>query len=111
LARDPRTINYIKEQSMATQNAIIKNAAASAAQKVATGALLTISETAAMLSVAPATVHALPLPSIRLGKSLRFDPADVRRLIEQCKEAVIPVSEVAVSPAAAARLTSSKGAV
>ena len=59
------------------ENATIKNAAASAAKKVATGALLTISETSAMLSVAPATVHALPLPSIRLGKLLRFDPADV----------------------------------
>jgi hypothetical protein len=49
----------------------------------------TIIETAAWLSVAPSTVHRLPLPSIRLGKSLRFDPADVRRLIESSKEPAI----------------------
>lgn len=66
-----------------------KNPAASAAEKVAVGSLLTLSETAAWLSVAPATVHALPLPSIRLGKSLRFDPADVRRLIESSKEPAV----------------------
>jgi predicted transcriptional regulator len=94
---------------MTTQNATIHSAAASAARKVAVGSLLTLTETAAMLSVAPATVHALPLPSIRLGKSLRFDPADVRRLIEQCKEAVVTVDEIAVLPAA--RLACSKGAV
>jgi hypothetical protein len=74
---------------MTTQNATIQLAAASAARKVAVGSLLTLTETAAMLSVAPTKVHVLPLPSIRLGKSLRFDPVDVRRLIEACKEPVI----------------------
>lgn len=64
----------------------LKNIGASAAEKVAAGTLLNINETAAFLGVAPGTVHALPLPSIRLGKLLRFDPADVRRLIESCKE-------------------------
>jgi len=68
------------------ETATIKNAVASAAEKVAAGALLTLNEAAAFLGVAPATVHGLPLPSIRLGKVLRFDPADVRRLIESCKE-------------------------
>lgn len=71
------------------ENAIIKNAGISASEKVAAGSLLTLTETAAWLSVAPSTVHRLPLPSIRLGKSLRFDPADVRRLIEACKEPAI----------------------
>lgn len=63
-----------------------RNAVASAAEKVAAGTLLTLNEAAAFLGVAPGTVHALPLPSIRLGKLLRFDPVDVRRLIELCKE-------------------------
>lgn len=61
-------------------------AVASAAEKLAAGTLLTLNEAAAFLGVAPATVHALPIPSIRLGRLLRFDPADVRRLIESCKE-------------------------
>lgn len=63
--------------------------AETAARKVATGALLRLSEVAALLDVAPATVHSLELPSIRIGKSLRFDPIDVRRLIETCREPVI----------------------
>lgn len=71
------------------ENATIKNTGMSASEKVAAGSLLTLTETAAWLSVAPSTVHRLPLPSIRLGKSLRFDPADVRRLIESSKEPAI----------------------
>lgn len=63
-----------------------KTPAESASLKVATGALMTLGEVAAMLDVAPATVHALPLPSIRIGKSLRFDPRDVNRLIQDGKE-------------------------
>lgn len=63
-----------------------QNPFASAAEKVAVGALLNLNEAAAFLGVAPATVHGLPLPSVRLGKLLRFDPVDVRRLIESCKE-------------------------
>jgi hypothetical protein len=62
------------------------NPVASAAEKVAFGALLNLNEAAAFLGVAPGTVHGLPLPSVRLGKLLRFDPVDVRRLIELCKE-------------------------
>jgi len=61
---------------------------ASAAVKMANGALLTLEETAARLAVAPATVHRLPLPSIRLGRSLRFDPRDVAALIAASREAV-----------------------
>jgi hypothetical protein len=68
------------------ENATIKSPRMSASDKAASGALLTLTETAAWLSVAPSTVHRLPLPSIRLGKSLRFDPTDVRRLIEASKE-------------------------
>jgi hypothetical protein len=66
-----------------------RNAVASAAEKVAVGALLNLNEAAAFLGVAPGTVHGLPLPSIRLGKLLRFDPVDVRRLIESCKEPTV----------------------
>jgi predicted DNA-binding transcriptional regulator AlpA len=51
--------------------------------------LLTLDEVAEALKVAPATVHRLPIPSIRLGRSLRFDPKDVRKLIAQSKEPVI----------------------
>lgn len=49
---------------------------------------MTLAEVAALLDVAPMTVHRLPLKSIRLGRSLRFDPKDVRRLIANCKEAL-----------------------
>ncbi len=60
--------------------------AQSAKTKMKSETLLTLDEVAAMLSLAPQTVHALPLKSIRLGRSLRFDPKDVRRLIENSKE-------------------------
>lgn len=68
------------------QNATIKR---SAVEKLTIGSLLTIEEVAAHLDVAPITVHRLPLPSIRLGRSLRFDPRDVCRLIEASKEPAI----------------------
>ena len=51
--------------------------------------LLTIDEVAAHLKLSPATVHRLPLASIRLGRTLRFDPVDLDRLIEDSKEQVI----------------------
>lgn len=60
--------------------------AASAAHKMATGTLLKLAEVGAFLDVAPATVHGLPLSSVRIGRSLRFDPQDVRAYIESCKE-------------------------
>ncbi|MBK4739210.1 helix-turn-helix domain-containing protein [Noviherbaspirillum pedocola] len=63
--------------------------ARSAARKMATGAMMTLSETAAYYGISEQTVHALPLPSIRLGRLLRFDPKDVRELIDACKEAAI----------------------
>ena len=63
--------------------------AASAARKMATGVLMRITEVGTMLDVAPATVHSLPLKSIRIGRSLRFDPVDVRQFIESCKEPVL----------------------
>jgi predicted DNA-binding transcriptional regulator AlpA len=50
--------------------------------------LLTLAEVANLLDLAPATVHRLPLPSIRLGRSLRFDPIDVEKLIEASKEPI-----------------------
>jgi hypothetical protein len=63
--------------------------AACASKKMATGVLMHITEVGTMLDVAPATVHALPLKSIRIGRSLRFDPVDVRQFIESCKEPVL----------------------
>lgn len=68
---------------------VLETPAQAACRKVATGALMRLKEVAALLDVAPATIHALELPSIRIGKSLRFDPVDVRKLIETNKEAVI----------------------
>jgi hypothetical protein len=65
------------------------NLAQSAAQKIATGALMTIEEVAARFDVSSQTVHRMPLPSIRLGRSLRFDPRDVNRLIEESTEAIV----------------------
>lgn len=64
--------------------------AASAAIKMANGSLMTIDEVGARLSIAPATVHRMPLPSIRLGRSLRFDPRDVTRLIAGSREETVP---------------------
>jgi hypothetical protein len=69
-----------------TTISVAKNLAESAAKKIMNGTLMRLGEVAAMLDVVPATVHALPLPSIRIGKSLRFDPRDVHRLIESGKE-------------------------
>jgi hypothetical protein len=62
--------------------------AASAAIKMANGSLMTIEEVGARLAISPMTVHRMPLPSIRLGRSLRFDPRDVAQLIEASREAV-----------------------
>lgn len=58
----------------------------SARAKIAAGGLMTLQEVAALLDVASSTVHGLPLPSIRIGRSLRFDPQDVCLLIEICRE-------------------------
>lgn len=60
--------------------------AASAAIKMANGALMTIEEVGARLSISPMTVHRMPLPSIRLGRSLRFDPIDVAGLVAASRE-------------------------
>jgi hypothetical protein len=60
--------------------------ARSAKEKLSTGALMTLDEVAATLDISPQTVHGLPLPSIRLGRVLRFDPKDVRRLIARSRE-------------------------
>lgn len=57
-----------------------------AALKMATGSLMTLEEVAARLAVSPMTVHRMPLTSIRLGRSLRFDPRDVARLIDNSRE-------------------------
>lgn len=62
----------------------------SARGKIAAGGLMTLSEVAALYGLSQSTVHALPLPSIRLGRSLRYDPLDVCRLINLCREPVVP---------------------
>jgi hypothetical protein len=75
------------------------NPAESAAQKIATGALMTLNEVAARLAVSPMTVHKMPLKSIRLGRSLRFDPRDVEQLIEASKESIISRDAIAAAMA------------
>jgi hypothetical protein len=60
-----------------------------ATDKLISGAFLKLEEVAALLDVTPLTVHRLPLPSFRLGRVLRFDPQDVRRLIAQSKETTL----------------------
>jgi predicted transcriptional regulator len=57
--------------------------------KIQTGGLMTIEEVAALIDVTPATVHRLPLPSIRVGRSLRFDAHDVCQMILFYKEPVV----------------------
>lgn len=71
----------------------------SAAAKMATGSLMTLGEVAARLAVSPMTVHRMPLTSIRLGRSLRFDPRDVAQLIAESREATT------VEPASTAQVT------
>jgi hypothetical protein len=67
--------------------------AASAATKMITGSLMTLGEVAARLSVSPMTVHRMPLASIRIGRTLRFDPQDVAHLITTSKEPTLQATE------------------
>ncbi|QRX83260.1 helix-turn-helix domain-containing protein [Glaciimonas sp. PAMC28666] len=60
-----------------------------AQQKMESGGLMRIGEVAALLDVNASTIHKLPLPSIRLGRLLRFDPKDVSQLIAHSKEPVV----------------------
>jgi hypothetical protein len=86
------------------KNATIKDAAASAMEKIARGDLMTLAEVAARFDVSPQTVHRMPLASIRLGRSLRFDPRDVNQLIEDSKEPALqgayplPAKEIPAMP-------------
>jgi hypothetical protein len=80
-------MKYLAELAM--ENTTIKQTMQSASEKMASGALMTIEETAAWFDISSKTVHRLPLPTIRLGNSLRFDPADVRKLIEISREPAI----------------------
>lgn len=78
------------------------NVARAAAQKMETGSLMTLEEVAVRLSVSPMTVHRMQLSSIRLGRSLRFDPTDVRKLIANCKEPKSAPSDPSVADQRAA---------
>jgi excisionase family DNA binding protein len=53
-------------------------------------ALLTVKEVAELLRIHQVTVYRMvrrrDLPSVRVGRELRFDPADLRRWIEAHKE-------------------------
>lgn len=69
----------------------------SAAVKMTTGSLMTLGEVAARLAVSPMTVHRMPLTSIRLGRSLRFDPRDVEKLIAESREEVTPTGSAQTS--------------
>lgn len=58
------------------------------AEKFERGSLLTLEDVCTKLDVSPSTVHRLPIPSIRIGRSLRYDPQDVRKLLDACREPV-----------------------
>lgn len=58
------------------------------AEKFEKGSLLTPEEVMAMLDVSYSTIHRLDLPSIRIGRLLRFDPKDVQRLLERGREPI-----------------------
>jgi predicted DNA-binding transcriptional regulator AlpA len=60
--------------------------AQAAETKIRTGTLMNIEEVAAKLDVSLSTVHRLALPSIRIGRLLRYDPSDVLHLIQSSKE-------------------------
>lgn len=62
--------------------------AQTAETKIRTGALMNIEEVAAKLDVSLSTVHRLALPSIRIGRQLRYDPKDLMRLIDSSKEPI-----------------------
>lgn len=66
----------------------------SAAAKMQSGGLMKIDEVAALLDVGAATIHKMPLSSIRIGRALRFDPVDVGHLIAACKEPAVPRSNM-----------------
>jgi predicted DNA-binding transcriptional regulator AlpA len=59
-----------------------------ASHKLETGAMLSLDEVATTLSVSHSTIHRLPLPSYRIGRSLRYDPRDVRQLLDRCREPI-----------------------
>jgi hypothetical protein len=83
------TTTHPVQNTIMAQTIDKQDLAKAAADKLASGAFLKLEEVAALLDVAPITVHRLPLPSFRLGRVLRFDPQDVRRLIAQSKEAAL----------------------
>lgn len=70
------------------QTEIITNKAHTAETKIRSGALMKIDEVAAKLDVSQSTVHRLALPTIRIGRQLRFDPRDVLHLIQSSKEPI-----------------------
>lgn len=75
------------ENSMQTEIRTTKAQAADT--KIRTGALMNIEEVAAKLDVSLSTVHRLALPSIRIGRQLRYDPQDLLQLIRSNKEEVL----------------------
>lgn len=70
------------------QTEIRTSNAQTAETKIRTGALMKLEEVAAKLDVSQSTVHRLALPSIRIGRQLRFDPRDVLHLIQSSKEPI-----------------------
>lgn len=51
--------------------------------------LLTVKEVCDRLAISDATLYRLinkgEIPTVKIGRSLRFDPADVAAYIERCK--------------------------
>ncbi|RZI41514.1 DNA-binding protein [Herbaspirillum sp. HC18] len=64
-----------------------------ASQKMVDGVMMTIEDVAALFGMPPTTVHKLQIPSLRIGRSLRFSPADVSKFIESCREPVVEISQ------------------
>ena len=52
-------------------------------------ALLTVRQVLHHLQIGRSTLHALTctgeLPCVRIGRAVRYDPADVQRYVERCK--------------------------
>lgn len=70
------------------QKAGLMDRARIAADKLESGVFLAADEVTALLDISISTLHRLPLPSIRIGRQLRYDPQDIQRLIETHKEPI-----------------------
>lgn len=61
----------------------------SALIKLSSGGMLTVEELSALFDISPATVRGLPIDSIRIGRSLRFEAATVAAFINASRQFAI----------------------